>query len=168
MNDDPIQERPRTGRRISYGAWMLRVLTWDAALPTCVAVAPFVLEWLFPGRRGPVELSAVVLPTAAFLFRLRVGKRHIATNGCSAALRQHQLVVSFMGILPLALMECMLMLSGLMPKGALFAAGTDRLAWAVLIAAYLSAMTFAMYPGRASESANPGGRDPGRTARDLI
>lgn len=36
-----------------------------------------------------------------------------------------------------------------MPKGALFAEDADRMFWAVLIAIYLPAMAFAMYPGRA-------------------
>ena len=48
----------------------------------------------------------------------------------------------------LALIDAVLMLSHVMPKGELFRADGDRLIWAILVAFYLTMMAIAMYPGR--------------------
>ncbi len=95
-----------------------------------------------------MKVTAVTLPIAAFFLRVIAGKHHIASNRCSIAVRRFQFCVFCFGILPLALIDCVLILSLVMPKGALFEADTDRLVWAILFAIYLTSMAVAMYPGR--------------------
>ena len=51
------------------------------------------------------------------------------------------------GILPLVLMDCFLILSHLMPRGSIFTAGEWPI-WASMLAIYLTSMAVAMYPGR--------------------
>jgi hypothetical protein len=133
---------------VGYRAWILRILTWDTALPACVAFIPAGVGTLFRNRRGVMEITAVTLPVAAFLLRLRAGRRHIASNRCPKWARRVQYGVFCLGILPLALIDCCLILSGLMPRGARFANAEDRAVWAVLVSIYLVSMIVAMYPGR--------------------
>jgi hypothetical protein len=134
-------------RHVNYRFWLLRVITWDAILPVVVAVVPAVIIFFFPNRRGFIEITSVTLPVGAFLLRSITGKRQIARNRCSQAVRTFQFCVFVIGILPLVLVDCFMVLSHLMPDGALFATKTDRLVLAVLAAIYLVCMVVAMYPG---------------------
>jgi hypothetical protein len=143
--------------RVDYGSWALRVIAWDAVLAACIAFLPLGVKLLFPDRRGVMEVTAVILPIVAFLLRFRAGKRHVASNHCSKAVRRFQLGVFCLGILPLALVDCVIILSDLMPKGALFASEEDRTIWAILLSIYLGSMIIAMYPGRTIPS--PDGSD---------
>jgi hypothetical protein len=135
--------------RVNYRSWLLRILTWDTILPVAVAFVPTAIALFLPDRRGVMEIASVTLPIAAFLLRLRIGKRQIDSNRCSVAVRKFQFCVFFVGILPLVLIDCVIVLSHLMPNGALFATSGDLLVWAVLAAIYLASMTVAMYPGSA-------------------
>jgi hypothetical protein len=139
--------------RVKYGSWLLRVAGWDGLLPAYVVLAPTAVELLIPNNPGAVELTAVVLPIAAFVVRYNAGKRHIASHNCSRVIRAAQFCVFCVGIALLVLIDAVLMLSHLMPQGALFAAREDRIVWAVLFSVYVTAMTIAMYPGRAESSA---------------
>lgn len=132
--------------RVRYGVWALRVLTWDAVLPSCIAFAPLVVRHLFPNRRGAVELAAILLPVSAFLLRLRAGRIHIASNRCSRRFQRVQFLVLFLGIVPLVLIDCVVILSEIIPGGA-FGRG-DLVVLAGMIGVYLAAMVVAMYPGR--------------------
>jgi hypothetical protein len=135
--------------RVNYRSWLLRILTWDTILPVAVAFVPTAIALFLPNRRGVMEIASVTLPIAAFLLRLRIGKRQIDSNRCSVAVRKFQFCVFFVGILPLVLIDCVIILSHLMPNGALFATSGDLLVWAILAAIYLASMTVAMYPGSA-------------------
>jgi hypothetical protein len=133
---------------VDWTAWVCRVLGWDGLLPALVALAPVLVGALIPGRRGAIEITAVVLPTSAFLFRVRAGHRHIMTNRCSAAARTFQLCVFGLGVLPLVLVDAFVVLAHVMPRGALLASEGDRLVLAGFLTVYLTMMTIAMYPGR--------------------
>jgi hypothetical protein len=52
----------------------------------------------------------------------------------------------------LDLIDCFMILSHLMPQGALVASESDMLAWAILVGIYLTSMAVAMYPGREESS----------------
>jgi hypothetical protein len=132
---------------LSYGGWALRVLAWDAALPLCVALLPMGVELLFPNHRPAIELTAVVLPIAAFPLRAWAGLHHIMHNNSSFRLRILQLCAFCLGILPLALLDSVLILSHLMPVRA-FANGGGRTALVLAAILYVSLMTLSMYPGR--------------------
>jgi hypothetical protein len=134
--------------RVGFGTWALKVLTWDAVLPACVVFIPMGVQLLLPGRRGAIEITAVILPIAALFLRFRAGKRHIDSNRCSRRGKLIQLSVFCLGILPLVLTDCFFILSELMPRGALIAHRRDQIALAVLFSIYLVAMIVAMYPGR--------------------
>jgi len=144
---------------IAYGSWLKNVLFWDTLLPACVAIAPILIKGLFPTMRGALEVTAVLLPVAAFGCRLLAGRRRIATNRCSGPTRKIQLAAFILGLFPLALIECVVILSGLMPNGFPIRARADRIVFAALLSAYLAAMVFAMYPGRSPVAT--GGREQG-------
>src|SRR5436190_8924617 len=100
---------------IRFGRWLFRLFAWDSLLPVIVALIPGVIEWLFPNRQGFIEAIAVVLPIVAFFVRLRAGRRHIFKNNCTRAFRSFQFVAFFLGIFLLALLDCVIVLSYIMP-----------------------------------------------------
>ena len=102
---------------VNFGKWALKVITWDAVLPALVVFFPLCVGFLFPNRRGIVEIIAVVLPIVAFLLRFRAGKRHIDSNQCSGLTKSVQLCVFCLGILPLALVDSVVILTEIMPRG---------------------------------------------------
>ena len=66
--------------------------------------------------------------------------------------QRFQFFVFCLGILPLVLLDCFMILSHLMPQGALFATHAEFIVLAIVFAIYLTLMTVAMYPGRAIPS----------------
>ena len=133
-------------KELNYSLWLFRLITWDGLLPGCVVLVPIVIGFLFPNNRGPIELAAVVLPSAGFFIRIRAGAGHIASNHCSITVRRIQLCAFVLGIFPLVLLECVLMLTHVMP--ALIMNWTDIAVCAILFAIYLTLMAIAMYPGQ--------------------
>jgi hypothetical protein len=53
--------------RVNLRAWALRVITWDAVLPACIAFLPLGIKLLFPDRRGFIELTIDVARRAWLL-----------------------------------------------------------------------------------------------------
>lgn len=139
--------RPDTGH-IDFAGWLFRFITWDGLLPVVILVVPTIIEALLPNRRGAIELAAVTLPIAALLFRFAVGRRHISSNNCGRRVRQFQYLALGVGLLVLVLIDAIMILSHVMPKGELFADKRDRFVCAVIFSLYLFLMAIAMYPGR--------------------
>jgi hypothetical protein len=134
--------------QVNVGSWLLRVVAWDGLLPAFVALVPTMICALLPNNRGVIEIAAVVLPIAAFFIRVSVGTRHIASNTCGTIVRRLQCFVFIVGIIILALIDSVLILTHVMPKGTPFATSSDCIVWMVLVLVYLTSMTVAMYPGR--------------------
>ena len=134
--------------QVNYGAWFFRVVAWDGLIPLCVVLLPAVIKYLMPNHRGALEIAALATPAIMFILRLIVGKRHIAANHCSATVRMVQVCVFYFGILVLGFIEGVLILSHLLPPGALFVTTADVIVCVIPITAYLASMTIAMYPGR--------------------
>jgi hypothetical protein len=132
---------------VNCGLWLRRLIAWDGTLPGCIVAVPAAIEALFPKHRGVIEVTAVMLPILAFFLRIIAGMRHIASNRCSTAVRRFQVCVFCIGVFPLVLIDCFLILSHVMPKGAGIDEETSRVACAI-IAIYLTSMAVAMYPGR--------------------
>jgi len=132
---------------MTLATWLYRLLTWDGILPVFVLALPSFIEWLLPNNRGAIEIAAVVLPIAAFLIRATVGRRHIAANQCSPVFRGRQYAAFYLGIFMFVLMDCVLILTHVMPRGA-FGPG-DYMIFAIFIGTYMFLMAVAMYPGRA-------------------
>jgi hypothetical protein len=133
---------------VNYALWFWRIISWDALLPAAMILAPFAIRWVVPNRQGFMEIAAVTLPILAFFLRVSAGKRQIAHNRCSMKVRRIQFGVFCVGIFPLVLFDCFMMLGALAGNGR---PDDDTIkALAVMIGIYLSAMTLAMYPGRAS------------------
>ena len=128
-------------------SWVVRIAIWDGALPAIIWLAPVLLQGLIPNLRGPVEIVAVVLPIVAFFIRFHVGRRYILANHCRIELRRFQYVSLCIGALVLVLVDAVLILTNIMPKGAAFATVSDVIVWAILYLTYLGAMSIAMYPG---------------------
>lgn len=135
--------------RVNYASWLRRLIAWDGLLPVGILIVPTGIEILFPNNRGLLEIAAVALPIAALLLRVRAGKHYIASNQCSMAVRRFQYCVFCFGILPLVLVDCFMILSHLIPKGAALVDDSDLLVLVIFFAIYLSSMAIAMYPGRA-------------------
>jgi hypothetical protein len=135
-------------RHLNNGGWALRVLAWDAVLPLCVALLPMGVELLFPNHRPAIELTAVILPIAAFPLRAWAGIHHIMHGNSSYRLRILQLCAFCLGILPLALLDSVLILSHLMPVRA-FDNGGGRMVLILSAIIYVFLMALSMHPGRA-------------------
>jgi len=133
--------------RASIGSWLLRLFTWDGVLPASVWSAPFLVEWLVPNNRGAIEATGMILPAAAFLIRLQVGRRYIASNGFGPVMRGFQVGVFCLGLFVLVVIDAVMVLSHVMPKGEAFRTTADCIVWAALYATYLTSMAVAMYPG---------------------
>jgi len=132
-------------RRVNYVAWVLRVVAWDGALPLAMLSLPYLIGLLL-APRGAIELTAIITPIAAFFIRLRAGSRHINANHCSSAVKRAQVIVLFCGVFFLVFIDAVIILAHVMPKGALH--WEDFLVLVILGLIYVSAMVFAMYPGR--------------------
>ena len=132
---------------MKYLRWLLRIATWDGLLPICVAFAPLGIKLAFPGLRGAVEITAVVLPISAFFFRVKIGLRHFVANRHVWIVRMLQAATFTMAIFLLVFLECFVILSHIMPAGALFVAKEDRVVGAMLYSLYLGSMAFALFPG---------------------
>lgn len=133
--------------RIDFGSWLRRIVTWDGLLPIVMWLAPWGIEAVLPNRRGAIEIAAVVLPIVAVFLRFHAGMRQITSNRCAKFVRGVQIAVFVIGILPLVLFDCFMMLAHLMPAGGPMPA-EDVIVWSVFLLIYLTAMTIAMYPGR--------------------
>lgn len=151
--------------RVNFGSWCFRVLGWDGVLPVCVFLIPNVIEFLFPNKRGALELTGVLTPAIMFVLRLIAGKRHIASNHCPAGIQRIQLCVFYFGILVLGFIDGVLILSHLMPKGAF--KGDDYVVFAILISIYLTSMTIAMYPGRTNSQVDTSWSDEAFNAHEI-
>ena len=131
--------------RINYGVWLWRVISWDTLLPAAMIFAPSAILWVAPNRQGFMEIAAVSLPIVAFFLRVSAGRRQIAKNQCSTRVRRIQFGIFCVGIFPLVLFDCFMILGELANVGP----GWDYdtvIALAVMIAIYLSAMVIAMFP----------------------
>jgi hypothetical protein len=132
--------------------WILRIAKWDGLLPAVVWTSPILVQLVFPNVRGAIELVAVALPIAALLLRYLIGKRHIDSNRCSLLTRRIQMLALCVGSIVLMLIDSVMILTHVMPKGAAFATTGDVIVWGVLYAIYILSMTIAMYPGCAKSS----------------
>jgi hypothetical protein len=139
---------PNDVPRVEYTVWILRLVAWDGLLPCVVLLSPRLVEFLLPNRRGAIELTGVILPIAGFFFRVYVGRRHISSNHCSKGVRRFQLVGLGFGIFALFVIDAVVILAHVMPRGALFAHRSDVIVWCIFAGVYLAAMAAAMYPGR--------------------
>ena len=130
-----------------FGTWMARIVTYDGLLPVTVWLTPWLMAFVFPNRHGVIELLAVVLPVVGCLVRFALGRRMIASNLCSVQVRRGQFAALSLGLVLLALIDCVIVLLYVMPRGA-FGQPAD---WAVLVGLwflYFAFMAVAMYPGR--------------------
>jgi hypothetical protein len=136
-------------------SWLLRLITWDGALPACMVFAPAGIKYLFPNNRGAIEIAAIVLPITAFWFRFVVGKRHIDTNHCGPLVQTLQLCVLCLAIFIFVFCDAVIALSHIMPQVDHAATGLDMAVFGIIGLVYLTLMAFAMYPGRSEASEDP-------------
>ncbi len=127
--------------------WISRVFRWDGLLPIAILLIPLALRLLFPNQRWAIELASVVLPIGGFAIRLLVGYHFINTNHCNKSFQILQAWLLVAGLAMMTLLDCVIILSVLMPKGALAMNAFDIAMSAGLYALYLLLMIVAMYPG---------------------
>jgi hypothetical protein len=134
---------------IDFSGWLFRLLTWDGVLPIGIILVPFVIGAIFPNHEGAIVIAAVALPIVAFFVRIAVGCRHIDENNCGPIFQRVQVWLLLFGIFVLVFIDAMLMISHVMPRGALLATKEDQIAATIAVSLYLAPMIVAMYPGRA-------------------
>ncbi|MDB5388670.1 MAG: hypothetical protein JWM11_4316 [Planctomycetaceae bacterium] len=140
-------DRNSLGNEMTVLTWLMRLIAWDGLLPAFVWISPVIISTIFPNNRGLIEAAAMFIPIIAFFVRFRVGRHCISSNRCGSAVRVLQYIVFFMGILLLALIDAVMMLSHLNPQDGPFTHPSDRKIWVLLFIAYLTSMIIAMYPG---------------------
>lgn len=121
-------------------------------MPALVICVPYLVEICIPNIRAIIEILAILLPVSCFLIRYFVGKHHIYTNYCGKSLRHLQFGSFLVGILILAFIDTILVLTHIMPKGAF--AIEEWAICAILFSVYFLLMVFAMYPGRTDDTNN--------------
>lgn len=78
-----MEKRPRVSR------WLVRLFGYDGLLPALVILIPTSLHLLFRNARW-VELLALILPIAAYIFRAGIGLEMIESNQSGRWLRRTQ------------------------------------------------------------------------------
>jgi hypothetical protein len=131
--------------QIDFAGWLFRLLTWDGVLPVCILAVPGLIERAVPNR-GAIEFAAVALPTAFFFVRIVKGCHHIDGNHCGPGFQRLQVWALVVGVFVLVFLDAIMILSHVMPRGALN--GGDFQVMAIMLAIYLIPMAVAMYPGR--------------------
>jgi hypothetical protein len=134
--------------QLDVRSWLLRLFAWDGALPAGVLLVPSLVGLVLPNNRGAIEITAVVLPIVAFFIRFRVGKHHIESNNCAAAMKILQLVVLCVAILLLMLVDAFVVLLHVMPWQAGAVTRGDLHVLGIIASIYLTLMGLALYPGR--------------------
>ncbi len=124
--------------------WLITLLGYDGLLPLVVILVPALIATCL-GKGAVVEITAVLLPVVAYLWRLKRGVRHISTNSCHAAFRVVQYATLCLALMFLALVESVMMLSWTLPAQAF--KQNDYIILAVLYAIYFALMALAMFPG---------------------
>jgi len=141
-----MTDQPANVGQIDFAGWLVRLLTWDGALPVCILVVPSIIERIVPNR-GAIEFAAVALPILFFFVRIVTGCRHIDANNCSRAFQRVQVWALVLAVFILVFFDAIMILSHVMPKGAL--GRGDLVIFAVMLSVYFVPMAVAMYPGRA-------------------
>jgi hypothetical protein len=142
-----MMPRVNLQRKSVLGWWLIRLVTWDGIFPAAILSVPFLLRWMFPNDRATIELAAVVLPIVAFFVRYRAGMKHIATHRSTETWRRIQVAVFGVGLIVLVVMDGVMILTHVMPKGAVVRTTADLVVWTSLYLFYFGAMAFAMFPG---------------------
>ncbi|MCA8997194.1 MAG: hypothetical protein KDA80_09410 [Planctomycetaceae bacterium] len=106
-----------------------------------------VVRLAFPGNPEAIHLLAVFLPPPLLLIRFRVGAATISDNQCRPWLRLFQFPCFILGILLLGLIDCLLILSHVIPVAAGPFAPRELPITLTIFAIYFSLMAFAMFPG---------------------
>ena len=102
-----------------YRLWFGRVLAFDGILPLVIWFAPWLVSIVLPNRPGVIEVLSVFLPVMGFLVRYITGRSLIRANECSQQFRLVQNVLLGLGLVLLALIDCVVVLIYVMPRGAL-------------------------------------------------
>ena len=129
-----------------YRLWFGRVLAFDGILPLVIWFAPWLVSIVLPNRPGVIEVLSVCLPVMGFLVRYITGRSLIRANECSHQFRLVQNVLLGLGLVLLALIDCVVVLIYVMPRGALLKPD-DWLVMAGLGTVYFMLMAGAMLPG---------------------
>ena len=129
-----------------YRLWFGRVLAFDGILPLVIWFAPWLVSIVLPNRPGVIEVLSVFLPVMGFLIRYITGRSLIRANECSPPFRLVQNVLLGLGLVLLALIDCVVVLIYVMPRGALLKPD-DWLVMAGLGTVYFMLMAGAMFPG---------------------
>jgi hypothetical protein len=139
--------------KVDLVSWLLTIATWDGLLPASMILVLTVLNFLLPRQCPPIVGGILggaygLAVCIGVLVRMPVGSRHVALNQCSATFRCVQFAFLSLGILLLAILDCLLMLieSGAMLNREDYI--ISGITAAVLYSTYLTSMAIAMYPGR--------------------
>lgn len=133
---------------VPVSTWAIRTVGWDWLLPLVVLFIPRILQRVFPGNRGILEIAVIVLPISALMLRGALGWRAISRNACGGGWRACQRIALGAALFILFVFDAFVVLSHLAEPDAFFATTADYVALLVGAVLYLSLMAFAMFPGR--------------------
>ena len=131
--------RPRT-----LTQWLLRLFGYDGALPAIIYLIPrlmvllMVPSWL-------IEITAVIVPIVAYLWRAALGLQQIEHSFCSKFVQQLQKVALVVGLIALLLVDAFMILASQLPRNAL--SPRDYQTAFLIYVFYLALMAAATYPG---------------------
>src|SRR5262245_32594772 len=125
-------------KRIDFREWFLRAVHWDGLLPIAIAFVPRLFTLVFPKLDDVVAMTAVILPPIVFFWRIANGYRLIFSNRCGYWVRHFQLCVFVVGLVPLILMDCLIILSAIIPNG--MQGDNDLQIWLIMLAVYIGSM----------------------------
>jgi hypothetical protein len=140
-------------RRVNYGAWLLRLLTWDGLLPAIVILTPEIAKQIMPHRPQAIEFISCIAPIAAFILRLFVAGRHLYSNDCTDQMRDRQFAFLCYAVMALLVIDIYVLLARDLPAGAMFANTFNLILWTGVFTIYFVCIAVATYPGRTEETA---------------
>ena len=129
------------------GTWILRLVGWDGLLPVTIVVVPYLVRLALPQFPNAIAVVAVVLPIAAFFWRLYAGACHISTNRCGEFFRGVQSIALFIGVLIMVLVDALLLCVQDLPGNLLWRDPAAIRMVGTMYAIYFACMVIAVYPG---------------------
>ena len=137
-------DKPSPLEPVNYSIWMIRLFTWDGAMPLIMLSLPGLARRFGPKNNDQFLVMAVVAALiAGILLRFTFGMRHINSNHCGPIFKTVQRIVLLLMIFVLVLIESVICVN---PPGRLQQA--DVLFFGIAGSLYLLVMAFVLYPGR--------------------
>jgi hypothetical protein len=133
--------------------WLLRLVTWDGALPMVVWLSPLLIRIILPNNQRALEQIVVVIPVVSLILRFVAGVRFINSNNCTQTFRNIQKYALGLGLFLLLLIDIAFLFQfHFAPVGVRVVNPIARLICNAVVALYFLSMIVALYPGSAQST----------------